>query len=143
MFVVAVSLALGLWATGRALRPMTDLTRAAQAIAKGQWRDVPAVRREDEIGLLAQAFSLMTARLKETLDGLRRSEAKLEQAQRIAHVGYWERDLDTDLLTWSDETYRIFGLEPREPAITFAGLVPGTQRAGRATRHPANGGASG
>jgi PAS domain S-box-containing protein len=120
--IVAVFLVLGLWAAGRALRPMAALTKAAQAIAKGQWREVPEVRRKDEVGLLAQAFNLMTTRLKETLDGLRRSEARLEEAQRIAHVGYWELDLETNRITWSDETYRIFGLTPQEPPITVAGL---------------------
>src|SRR5262249_46175478 len=28
------------------------------------------------------------------------------------HVGYWDRNLLTNVLTWSDETYRIFGLRP-------------------------------
>ena len=121
-FIIAVFLVLGLWAAGRALRPMTTLTTAAQAIAKGQWREVPEIRRKDEIGLLAQAFNLMTARLRETLDGLRQSEARLEEAQQMAHVGHSERDLDTNLITWSDETYRIFGLRPQESAITLAGL---------------------
>jgi PAS domain S-box-containing protein len=118
--LVAVFVVLGLWVVGRTLRPLTALTRAAQAIAKGEWRDLPEVRRNDEVGLLAQAFTLMTARLKETLDGLRRSEAKLEEAQRVAHVGYWERDLGTDRITWSDETYRVFGLTPGEGTITLA-----------------------
>jgi PAS domain S-box-containing protein len=122
VLIIAVFLVLGLWAAGRALRPMTTLTTAAQAIATGQWREVPEVRRKDEIGLLAQAFNLMTARLRETLDGLRRSEARLEEAQQIAHVGHWERDLDTNLITWSDETYRIFGLRPQAFEITTAGL---------------------
>src|SRR5262249_34197458 len=72
--VVAGSLVLGLWAVRRTLQPMTALTAAAQAIAKGEWRDVPEGRRTDEIGLLARAFTLMTARLKDTLDGLRQSE---------------------------------------------------------------------
>ena len=108
---------------GRTLRPLTALTQAAQAIAKGEWRDVPEVLRTDEVGLLAQAFTLMTARLKETLEGLRRSEAKLEEAQRVAHVGYWERDRDTDRITWSDETYRIYGLTPGEGTITVAGML--------------------
>ena len=121
-FIIAVFLVLGLWAAGRTLRPMTTLTTAAQAIAKGQWQEVPEIRRKDEIGLLAQAFNLMTARLRETLDGLRQSEARLEEAQRIAHVGHSERDLDTNRITWSDETYRIFGLRPQESAITLAGL---------------------
>ena len=53
---------------------------------------------------------------------LQDSEARLEDAQRIAHVGYWARDLDTDRLTWSDETYRIFGLPPQERTIDVAGL---------------------
>jgi PAS domain S-box-containing protein len=44
------------------------------------------------------------------LRNLRESEAKLEEAQRIAHVGYWERNFGTNLVTWSDESCRIFGL---------------------------------
>ena len=47
------------------------------------------------------------------LRNLRESERKLEEAQRLTHVGYWERDPETDLITWSDETYRIFGLQPQ------------------------------
>ena len=121
--IVAAFVVLGLWVVGRTLRPLTALTQAAQAIAKGEWRDVPEVRRNDEVGLLAQAFTLMTGRLRETLDGLRRSEAKLEEAQRVAHVGYWERDPDTHRITWSDETYRIFGLTPREATITVAEML--------------------
>src|SRR5262249_14057601 len=53
---------------------------------------------------------------------LRDSEARLERAQRIAHIGYWDRDLDTDRITWSDEAYRIFGLAPQERKITYAEL---------------------
>jgi PAS domain S-box-containing protein len=121
--IVAAFVVLGLWLVGRTLRPLTALTQAAQAIAKGEWRDVPEVRRNDEVGLLAQAFTLMTGRLRETLDSLRRSEAKLEEAQRVAHVGYWERDPDTHRITWSDETYRIFGLTPREATITVAEML--------------------
>jgi PAS domain S-box-containing protein len=52
---------------------------------------------------------------------LRQSEARLEEAQRIAHLGYWERDIQAGHITWSDETYRIFGLPPRAP-IDFAAL---------------------
>jgi PAS domain S-box-containing protein len=51
------------------------------------------------------------------------SERKLEEAQRLAHVGYWERDTDTDLITWSDETYRIFGLEPQKGTFHLSELA--------------------
>jgi PAS domain S-box-containing protein len=53
---------------------------------------------------------------------LQESKAKLEEAQRITHVGYWERDFGTDRITWSDETYRIYGLKPQEESIDFAAL---------------------
>lgn len=56
---------------------------------------------------------------KRAEDALRNSEEKLAQAQHIAHLGYWDRDLQTDSVYWSDETYRIFGLQPQERAINF------------------------
>jgi PAS domain S-box-containing protein len=43
----------------------------------------------------------------------------LEEAQRIARVGSWERDLATGELWWSDESCRIMGIEPG----TFVGTV--------------------
>src|ERR1700730_5506345 len=51
---------------------------------------------------------------------LQENKAKLEEAQRVAHVGYWEWDLRTDHVTWSDETYRIYGLHPQECPIELA-----------------------
>ncbi|WP_161851406.1 PAS domain S-box protein [Bradyrhizobium sp. CCBAU 051011] len=55
----------------------------------------------------------ITAR-KRAEETLRESEAKLEEAQRVAHVGYWEYDFVTRRYTFSSETFRIFGLTPRE-----------------------------
>jgi PAS domain S-box-containing protein len=51
---------------------------------------------------------------------LQENTAKLEEAQRVAHVGYWEWDLRTDRVSWSDETYRIYGLQPQERPIDLA-----------------------
>jgi PAS domain S-box-containing protein len=51
---------------------------------------------------------------------LQENKAKLEEAQRVAHVGYWEWDLRTDHVTWSDETYRIYGLRPQERPMDLA-----------------------
>jgi PAS domain S-box-containing protein len=45
---------------------------------------------------------------------LRESEAKLQRAQRIAHVGWWERDYTTGHVSLSDEVCRIFGVQPLE-----------------------------
>jgi PAS domain S-box-containing protein len=47
---------------------------------------------------------------KQAEEALKESQRRLEEAQRIAHVGHWERELKTGLITWSDEIYRILGL---------------------------------
>jgi PAS domain S-box-containing protein len=47
----------------------------------------------------------------------------LEEAQRIAHVGYWDRDLDTDLVIWSEETFRIYGLRPQQGVLNMARVL--------------------
>jgi PAS domain S-box-containing protein len=51
---------------------------------------------------------------------LRESEAKLEEAQRIAHVAHGEQDLQVDRITLSEEGYRILGLQPQEGTLTLA-----------------------
>ena len=44
--------------------------------------------------------------------GLRESESRLEAAQRVAHIGWWERDYATGHVSLSDEACRIFGVQP-------------------------------
>jgi PAS domain S-box-containing protein len=53
---------------------------------------------------------------------LRESNARLEEAQSVAHVGHWEWDLETGAVVWSDETYRIFGLRPQERPMDIAAV---------------------
>ncbi len=43
---------------------------------------------------------------------LRKSEAELKEAQRVAGMGSWELDWKTGAVTWSEEIYRIFGRDP-------------------------------
>jgi len=59
-------------------------------------------------------------------DAMRMSEQSLAQAQRIAHLGSWNLDLETNTLTWSDELYRIYGVSPDVfiPSVdTFLSLI--------------------
>jgi PAS domain S-box-containing protein len=50
-----------------------------------------------------------TAALRASRESLRRSEAHLLAAQRIAALGSWEYELATGTVIWSDEVYRIYG----------------------------------
>ena len=44
---------------------------------------------------------------------------QLSQAQEMAHIGSWEWDMKANLISWSDELYRIYGLEPQQFEATF------------------------
>ena len=50
---------------------------------------------------------------KQAEEALRKSQANLETAQAIAHVGSWVLDIPVGQLTWSAETFRIFDLPER------------------------------
>ncbi|MDE2439946.1 MAG: PAS domain-containing protein [Betaproteobacteria bacterium] len=46
---------------------------------------------------------------------LSQNEAALKEAQAIAHLGSWTLDIEKNRLTWSDEVYRIYGLNEKHP----------------------------
>ncbi len=58
-------------------------------------------------------------RQKRVADQLRQSEARLANAQRLAHIGSWEWQVAPDQLHWSDEVYRIFDLRPHDFGGTY------------------------
>lgn len=49
---------------------------------------------------------------------LREREADLERAQTVGHIGSWRLDTRKNLLHWSDENYRIFGV-PKAAPLTY------------------------
>jgi PAS domain S-box-containing protein len=57
----------------------------------------------------------------QVMEALRDNERRLEDAQRIAHIGSWDNDLGADQIKWSDETYRIL-------AFSLAVSLPPQQR---------------
>jgi PAS domain S-box-containing protein len=58
--------------------------------------------------------------LEELSRDLQESKARLEEAQRIAHVGHYYWNLIENRVIWSDELYRIYGLSPQEGPIDMA-----------------------
>jgi PAS domain S-box-containing protein len=47
------------------------------------------------------------------------SSAQLNEAQSIARLGSWEWDIATNRIAWSDEMFRLYGLEPGSAEIDF------------------------
>jgi PAS domain S-box-containing protein len=77
-----------------------------------------------EKGRFAALFIDVTER-RQIEEALREREADLNRAQTVGHIGSWRLDVQRDVLEWSDESYRLFGVPPGTPLTyeTFLGLV--------------------
>ncbi len=60
-----------------------------------------------------------SAERQQNVEALKESERQLAEAQRLAHVGSWNWDLQSNTVTWSEELYRISGLEPESFPPTY------------------------
>ncbi len=76
--------------------------------------DRARVWRDEELRLFQEIGRRLSDAITSWLiqQELRESERRLKEAERIAHVGYWDRDLAAGRINLSDEAYRIFGLPP-------------------------------
>lgn len=61
---------------------------------------------------LLKALSENTKKLQEKTDALSKEQLKLAEAQKLAHIGSWELNFADLSFIWSDELYRIYGVEP-------------------------------
>jgi PAS domain S-box-containing protein len=75
-----------------------------------------------EIDLLKTGTALIASAIERTVadQRLRERDNQLTQAQRIAHVGSWAFNFSNDEVTWSEEGWRIFGLEPNPGSWAYA-----------------------
>jgi PAS domain S-box-containing protein len=105
---------LGLMITRSITTPLGMLMEGSSALSRGEFDHLVPISGDHELARLGRVFNDTAGKLRSVYETLQDSKAKLEEAQRITHVGYWEWDLTTDCLIWSDETYRIFGLRPQE-----------------------------
>lgn len=54
---------------------------------------------------------------------LAQREVQLAEAQEVAHLGSWEWDVDENTVVWSDELYRIFGVNRDEFEATYEAFM--------------------
>ncbi len=116
---------------------------AAQAFAtRGRFRVEHRLRRHDGVyrwlaivvnpryenglfaGYVGSAVDITERKESETereemLFALLRSEARLAEAQRLAHLGSWELDVATGAMVWSDEVYHFYGFSSMGPIPTL------------------------
>ena len=73
--------------------------------------------------LISGTLSWLVARHREIEAELRSSQRRLTQAQELAHVGNWQWDLADDELWWSDELYRVFGVDRGSFQVSYQAFL--------------------
>jgi PAS domain S-box-containing protein len=133
------------WLISRSLVvPIRELVTGTTEIERGNYAVKVQERGQDELGRLGHAFNAMAetvqashtaleqriaerthelAERKRAEEALRKSEARLREAQRIARLGNWDWDVLSNELRWSDEIYSIFGLAPAEFKVTYESFL--------------------
>jgi PAS domain S-box-containing protein len=105
-------------------RDVTEQKKAEQALQKA--RNELEKKVQQRTAELSQTVGMLQEEVRErtlTQQALQQSEARLRDAQRIAHVGNWDWDIVNNQLWWSDEIYRIFGLRSQEFGATYEAFL--------------------
>jgi len=120
--------------------PLRRISRATQAMARGDLTTRVPGSKLEELGALAQSFNDMAGRLKTSFDSLvsevetrksrereleesearlRVSDNRLQLAIDAAGLGIWDWDVEQDRLVWDDSNYQLYGIRKEEFSGAF------------------------
>jgi PAS domain S-box-containing protein len=99
------------------------------------WVNLEASKYEDGIACIFQDVS----QIKNTEIQLKKTEERYKLIQSAAHIGYWEYEISTEKIRWSDEVFRICGFEAQsfEPTLdkAYSVIYPGDLASSKESLH--------
>jgi PAS domain S-box-containing protein len=113
-----------------------ECDRLREVVKRGERVDAEVVRRRKDGSRLTASFVAAPVRLngevseiyavyrditeqKKAEETLKRTEAYLEEGQRLSHTGSWVRSVPTGDIYFSRESCRIYGFDPEKAAVTL------------------------
>ncbi len=117
---LVISAALSYILSKTLLAPIIGMTKAAEAIADGDFSRELAVESDDEIGILAATFNNMARQLKVTLEEIKKSEAL--RREFVANVSHELRTPLTSIRSYA-ETLTDYQDIPRDTEIDFLHVI--------------------
>ncbi|MGE3292270.1 MAG: MASE1 domain-containing protein, partial [Geminicoccaceae bacterium] len=106
---------------GERVWPGEELLFKGDATRGPVWTRVAALPSRDAGGAIVGATVVIADadQEKRAIDALRESEARMRLVQQAAGVGTWEWDIVSGQARWSEENYRLHGLDPEVGPITY------------------------
>lgn len=116
---------------------VSDITYSL-SLPGAQWQIVAGIKRDTFVErssrlwiqmaagvLIAIIFVILWLRLKElkAVGLIENQQLMLDQAQRVGRIGNWSWNITKDDIFWSDEAYRLFGLERGDPSLKKNGYM--------------------
>src|SRR3954453_17295649 len=98
---------------------MTGAAANARPPECGSKAPVSRVRLHDALSALRKERRLRKALEQRLADSVR----QLAETEALARIGNWEFDLTNDRIRWSEETFRIFGIETGAQEPDFADIL--------------------
>jgi PAS domain S-box-containing protein len=126
------SIGIGIWTSRRISRSLSRLTQATKSFSENRLEQTLDTRIT-EVQILKEALYQMMIDLRHA-DQMRlnyeqdlerqvaQKTADLTEAQRIARIGSWEFDVDSGVITWSNQQFLILGFDPNVPLPEYANL---------------------
>ena len=74
----------------------------------------------EELHQSIQDLEAAQAEQKKKENVLRQSESRMKQAQRVAQIGSWDMNVETERGFWSDELFRLLGYQPGEKTSSYS-----------------------
>ncbi|MEQ9553273.1 MAG: PAS domain S-box protein [Coleofasciculus sp. G3-WIS-01] len=120
-----VSIVVGIRTARWVTKPILQLNKAADAIARGEWQQSIAINRGDEVGQLAASFQTMAAQLQQYFtqlqssnQALTQSESQLTQILEAIPVGISVHDINGQLTYANEKSKELLGIETLPDAKT-------------------------
>jgi PAS domain S-box-containing protein len=83
------------------------------ARSENQTIDLKRDRKQTQRTTADEELRTLIAECKRLEGVLVECHARMKELGRLANIGYWERDLVNDRITWSEQTIRIWGRNPQ------------------------------
>jgi PAS domain S-box-containing protein len=100
---------------------VTGAVRGTALVGHGSETEIVQILEALTAGVAVSLLILgaVLAERSEAQRQLAAAHASLAEAQEVAHLGSWEWEIGSDRATWSDELYRLWGLEPQSVELTY------------------------